>query len=113
MLLTTAMLLFLAQAPPAAAPRAAAAAPAGSAEDHIGAGLLAFKRRSYAKAEAEFKAATEADPQSAAAAFYLGYTLYKDVEPKRPFHPGKQKAAEWFAKAYQLDPAFKPAWNAK
>jgi tetratricopeptide (TPR) repeat protein len=107
-----ALLLALAQAPPASAPAAAPGA-AVSASDHVTAGLAAFKRRHYAKAEVEFRAATVADPQSAAAAYYLGYTYYKQVEPKRPFHPDKQKAAEWFAKAYQIDPTFKPVWASK
>ena len=52
----------------------------------------------------------DADPQSAAAHYYLGYVVYKIAEPKRPFHPEKQRAADLFAKAYALDPTFRPAW---
>jgi hypothetical protein len=37
--------------------------------------------------------------------------VYKIAEPKRPFHPDKQKAADLFAKAYSLDPEFKPVWH--
>ncbi len=112
------------QAPPPEAPEAAAepaaaaqtesaATPASSASApaSIEAGLRAFGRRRYTQAEIEFRKALEADPQSAAAAYYLGYTYYKVAEPKRPFHPDKQKAAALFAKAYELDPAFKPAWT--
>ena len=62
-------------------------------------------------AEAEFSKAVEADPRSAAAYFYLGYTQYKRVEPKRPFHPDKQKAAASFAKAFELEPGFRPVWG--
>ena len=52
----------------------------------------------YAVAEIEFRKAMEAEPGSAAAAFYLGYTYYKMAEPKRPFHPDKKKSAELFAR---------------
>jgi tetratricopeptide (TPR) repeat protein len=99
-------------APPAeAAPAEAAPAPTASAGALIEAGLKAFGRRRYTQAEIEFRKALEADPQSAAAAYYLGYTYYKTAEPKRPFHPDKRKAAEMFARAYELDPAFRPAWS--
>jgi hypothetical protein len=53
----------------------------------------------------------DAEPQNAAALFYLGYTYYKIAEPKRHDSPGKQRAAELFAKAYALDPAFTPVWH--
>jgi len=81
-----------------------------AAQPFIDAGLAHFKKRRFARAEAEFQRAVEADPSSAAAHFYLGYAQYKQVEPKRPFHPGKQEAAAHFAKAYELDPTFKPVW---
>ena len=98
-----------AQEPPAAAP-AAKTAPA-STDAHIDSGLAAFKRKRFRQAEIEFRQALDADPKSAAATWYLAYTYYKMAEPKRPFHPDKQKAAELFAKAYELDPQFKPAWS--
>jgi len=84
---------------------------AGAAQTHIDAGLAAFRKKRFAAARQHFEEAVAADPNSAAANFYLGYTIYKIAEPKRPFHPDKQKAAEFFAKAYQLDPTFKPAWS--
>ncbi|PYQ21195.1 MAG: hypothetical protein DMF81_16135 [Acidobacteria bacterium] len=93
---------------PAPAP---AAATAESPDAHIDAGLAAFKKKRFRQAEVEFRKALDADPQSAAATWYLGYTYYKMAEPKRPFHPDKQKAAELFAKAYELDPQFKPVWS--
>jgi Tfp pilus assembly protein PilF len=86
------------------------AASSATAEAAIDAGLKAFKRRRFTQAEAEFSKAVQADPRSAAAHFYLAYTYYKMVEPKRPFHPDKQKAAAVFAKAYELDPGFRPVW---
>ena len=95
---------------PAPAP-AARAATAESPDAHIDAGLAAFKKKRFRQAEVEFRKALDADPQSAAATWYLGYTYYKMAEPKRPFHPDKQKAAELFAKAYELDPQFKPVWS--
>jgi tetratricopeptide (TPR) repeat protein len=111
------------EAPPPSAPApqespsgvSAADLPTASsaAAPHIDAGLAAFKKRHFAQAEAEFRKAEEADPQSAAAAFYLGYTYYKIAEPKHRLTPDKQKAAELFAKAFAIDPNFKPVWQSK
>jgi len=81
-----------------------------SVDADIEAGLAAFRRRRFHEAEKHFQAAVEADPQSAAATWYLGYTVYKIAEPKRPFHPDKQRAAQLFARAYELDPSFRPVW---
>ncbi|PYQ52547.1 MAG: hypothetical protein DMF78_11060 [Acidobacteria bacterium] len=100
-----------APAEPAAGEPAAAAAPTGSAGDAIQAGLAAFGKRRFSQAKAEFEKAVAADPQSAAAHFYLGYTIYKIAEPKKHDSPGKHEAAEQFAKAYELDPNFKPVWG--
>jgi tetratricopeptide (TPR) repeat protein len=100
-------------AEPEPAETAAPAAGAGGAQEHIDAGLKAFKRRRFSAAQAEFQKALDADPQSAAAAFYLGYAHYKIAEPTRRNVAGKQKAAELFAKAFELDPAFKPVWGGK
>jgi Tfp pilus assembly protein PilF len=83
------------------------------ATDPLGAGLVEFKQKKFARAEADFEKAVEADPKSAAAHFYLGYAIYKTAEPKKAFHPDKQKAASEFAKAYELDPAFRPEWGPK
>ena len=114
------LLPALQQAPPpkAPAPKDSAvtaadmpAASTGAAQPHLDAGLAAFKKRRFSQAEVEFRKALEAEPQNAAAAFYLGYTYYKIAEPKRHDSPGKQKAAELFAKAYALDPAFTPVWR--
>jgi tetratricopeptide (TPR) repeat protein len=96
-----------AQEPPAPAPAAASA----SVDSHIDAGLAAFKKKRFRQAEIHFRQAVDADPNNAAATWYLGYTYYKMAEPKRPFHPDKQKAADLFAKAYQLDPLFRPVWS--
>ena len=96
---------------PAAAP--AASASTMSADEHIAAGLAAFKKKRFAAARGHFQEAVEASPDSAAAHFYLGYTIYKIAEPKRANSPGKQEAAQHFAKAYDLDPGFKPAWHGR
>jgi len=99
-------------AEPAATDAAApAAAPTDSASDAIQAGLAAFAKRRFAQAREAFERAVAADPQSAAAHFYLGYTIYKIAEPKKHDSPGKHEAAEHFAKAYELDPNFKPVWG--
>jgi tetratricopeptide (TPR) repeat protein len=99
------------EAAPAApeAPAAPSASPAEAQVD-IDAGLALFRKRRFKQAETEFEKAVGADPGSAAANFYLGYTVYKIAEPKRPNDPGKRRAAELFAKAYDLDPAFRPVW---
>ena len=103
------------QAPPAApapeAPPPAASVAAPAAAPHLDAGIAAFKKRRFSAARAEFEKAGEADPQSAAAAYYLGYTYYKLGEPSRRMNANKEKARELFAKAYTLDPAFRPTWG--
>ena len=87
-----------------------AAVDATASQSHIDEGLALFKRRRFAAAKKHFQAAVDANPNDAAATFYLAYTVYKIAEPKRPFHPEKQQAAELFDKAYELDPNFKPVW---
>jgi Tfp pilus assembly protein PilF len=94
---------------PAEEPPAATSAPAASGS--VDRGLSLYHRRQFTRAAAEFQAAADADPQNAAAAWYLAYTWYKIAEPKRPFHPDKAKAAELFAKAFAIDPTFKPDWG--
>jgi tetratricopeptide (TPR) repeat protein len=114
MLLATALLsvALAPQAPPAEpstpAVRAAEASPAGAALD---AGIAAFKKRRFAAARAEFEKALAADPQSAAAAYYLGYAHYKLGEPSRRMNADKERAKELFAKAFALDPTFRPTWG--
>jgi Tfp pilus assembly protein PilF len=76
----------------------------------IATGLELFRKRRFRQAEAEFQKAVEADPQNAAAHFYLGYTLYKISEPTKRLTAEKQRAAEEFARAYALDPLFQPVW---
>ena len=97
---------------PAALPPAASAS-AMSAEEHIEMGKAAFRRKRFAAARDHFQQAVAASPDSAAAHYYLGYAIYKIAEPKRPNNPGKQEAAGHFAKAYELDPAFKPSWRTR
>ena len=89
------------------------AASSMSADEHITMGQAAFKRRRFAAASKHFQQAVDASPDSAAAHFYLGYTIYKIAEPKRPNSPGKQEAAQHFAKAYELDPGFKPTGHGR
>jgi tetratricopeptide (TPR) repeat protein len=99
-------------APPAPKQRAAPAAEAtADAPSAIAAGQAAFKKRHFKAAQADFEKALAADPQSAAAAFYLGYTHYKIGEPSRRMNGHKEQAKELFAKAFALDPAFTPDWG--
>jgi tetratricopeptide (TPR) repeat protein len=81
------------------------------AEEHRAAGLAAYRKLHFQEAEGHFQAAVDADPGSAAAMYYLGYAVYKIAEPKRPNDPGKRRAAELFARAYQIDPGFTPNWG--
>ena len=85
----------------------------GVAQSAIEAGLAAFKRRRFSQAEVEFSRAVAADPGSAAAHFYLGYTHYKMGEPPRRMNAHKETARQEFAKAFELDPAFRPVWVRK
>ena len=119
MLLATVLLsaALAPQAPPPEVPAPeppAVTAPAtatSAADPYLGAGIAAFKKRRFAAARAEFEKAAEADPQSAAAAYYLGYTFYKIGEPSRRLNANKEKAKELFAKAFSLDPTFAPTWG--
>ena len=121
MLLAT-VLLSAALAPQAAPPATPVQEPApavkaadlpspGPANANIQSGIAAFKKRRFAAARTEFEKAWAADPQSAAAAYYLGYTYYKLGEPSRRMNENKEKARELFAKAFSLDPAFRPTWG--
>jgi Tfp pilus assembly protein PilF len=116
MLAGTVLLLALAAQAPAGTP-ATPSTPAmatdtpGAADPHLTAGIAAFRHHRFAAARAEFEKAEAAEPQSAAAAFYLGYTYYKIGEPSRRMNANKEKAKELFAKAFSLDPAFKPTWG--
>jgi len=69
--------------------------------------MAAYWKLHFQEAQGHFQAAVDADPNSAAALYYLGYTVYKIAEPKRPNDPGKRRAAELFARAYQIDPALR------
>ena len=97
-------------AAPATEPKARTA---GAAQEYIDAGLKAFRRHRLSTAQGEFQKAVDADPQSAEATFYLAYAYYKIAEPSRRLTPGKRQAAALFAKAFELDPAFRPAWGHK
>ena len=82
-----------------------------AADPYLASGIAAFKKRRFAAARAEFEKAEAANPQSAAAAYYLGYTYYKIGEPSRRMDANKEKAKELFAKAFSLDPTFRPTWG--
>jgi tetratricopeptide (TPR) repeat protein len=101
-------------APPPAPPQVAATeikAEEPAAAAAIATGQAAFKKRRFRAAQADFEKAVAADPQSAAAAFYLGYTHYKIGEPSRRMNEHKEQARELFAKAFTLDPGFRPDWG--
>ncbi len=102
------------EAPPPAPPQAVASSEiqaAGPAATAIAAGQAAYKKRRFRAALADFEKALAADPQSASAAFYLGYTFYKLGEPSRRVNENKERARELFAKAFTLDPGFRPDWG--
>jgi hypothetical protein len=81
--------------------------------EEMASGLAAYRRLHFQEAAGHFQAAVDADPHSAAALYYLGYTVYKIAEPKRPNDPGKRVAAGLFARAYEIDPAFAPGWGVR
>ena len=85
----------------------------GTAEEQMATGLAAYRRLHFREAAGHFQAAVDADPHSAAALYYLGYTIYKIAEPKRPNDPGKREAAGLFARAYEIDPGFAPGWGVR
>jgi len=87
------------------------APPPTAAAPYLEAGIAAFKKRRFSAARSEFEKAEATDPQSAAAAYYLGYTYYKLGEPSRRMNANKEKAKELFAKAFGLDPTFRPTWG--
>ena len=91
----------------------AAATAQNGADEQSAAGLAAYWKLHFREAEAHFQAAVDADPGSAAALYYLGYTVYKIAEPKRHDDPGKRRAAELFARAYAIDPDFRPGWGVR
>ena len=113
MLLATVLLsaALAPQAPTPAAPAAEPPAVTAASDPHIAAGVAAFKKRRFAAARAEFEKAETANPQSAAAAYYLGYTYYKIGEPSRRMDANKEKAKDFFGKAFSLDPTFTPRWG--
>jgi hypothetical protein len=89
----------------------AAARAENTSQEQRAAGMKAYWRLNFQEAAGHFQAAVDADPQSAAALYYLGYSVYKIAEPKRPNDPGKQRAAGFFARAYEIDPGFTPGWG--
>jgi TolA-binding protein len=96
------------ETPPAATPP-----PAGTEQASIDAGLKAFIRGRFSTARDAFQRAYDANPRDPAAAFYLGYALYKLGEPSRRMDADKTRARELFAQAYSLDPLFQPVWGQK
>ena len=84
-----------------------------AAEPFIAKGLDLYKRLRLRAAREEFQKAVDADPENAAAHYYLGYTLYKIGEPTRRLSPEKVQATEQFARCYDLDPTFRPIWRSR
>jgi len=76
-------------------------------------GILLYKKHRFHAAADEFRKAVDEDPQSAAAQYYLGYTLYKIGEPTRRLTPEKEESKDHFAKAFELDPLFVPTWSVR
>jgi tetratricopeptide (TPR) repeat protein len=81
-----------------------------AAEPFIAKGLLLYRKLRFQEARKELERAVEADPYSARAHFYLGYTLYKIAEPTRRLTAEKVQAREEFARSFALDRSFRPVW---
>lgn len=89
---------------------AAAANDRQACETLIAQGLRSYRKLHFQEARREFQSAVDADPTSAPAHFYLGYTLYKIGEPTRRMTPEKVQAREEFARCFELDQNFRPVW---
>jgi tetratricopeptide (TPR) repeat protein len=94
---------------PVPAPRSVASLDTPSPQSAMDKGLALYKRHQFQAARQAFQQATEADPESAAAHFYLGYTLYKIAEPTKRLTPEKQEALAHFSRCFELDPKFVPS----
>lgn len=76
----------------------------------IARGLVLYRQLQFRSAQRAFEEAVAADPSSAAAHYYLAYTLYKIAEPTRRLTPEKVRASQEFARCFELDPSFQPTW---
>jgi Tfp pilus assembly protein PilF len=101
------------QEPSAAATPRTTAAAAPAASDSLDKGIALLRRARYRPARVELEKAVAADPQSAAAHYYLGFALYKITEPARRLTKEKEAAAEHFAACYAIDPGFRPDFGRK
>jgi|RhiMetdeSRZDD1v2_1073273.scaffolds.fasta_scaffold182846_2 Tfp pilus assembly protein PilF len=86
----------------------APAVTAPSASSSLDKGVALLRRARYRPARVELENAVAADPQSAAAHYYLGFALYKIAEPTRRLTKEKEAAAQHFATCYSIDPGFRP-----
>ena len=66
---------LLGAAPAEPAPAAFLVADAADSHSYLVNGIVLYKKRHFRAASEEFRKATAADPASAAAEYYLGYTL--------------------------------------
>jgi tetratricopeptide (TPR) repeat protein len=82
-----------------------------AAAPYIASGVAQYRRLRFRAARDEFEKAVAADPQSAAAEYYLGYSLYKIGEPTRRLTPEKEASKGHFARAFELNPLFVPHWS--
>jgi tetratricopeptide (TPR) repeat protein len=74
-------------------------------------GFTDLKAGRYGTAEQKLLRAIEADPRSAAAHYYLGYTYYLLSRREPATSEYARKAAESIAKAFRIDPTFRPSWG--
>ena len=103
-----------AQEEPAAPQETVSATPAagGDVQSHIDAGLSAFRKRRFAAARAALRAGRGGRPRQRRRAPSTSATRStRSPSPSGPSTRTRQRAAELFAKAYELDPTFKPAWS--
>lgn len=112
MALPALVLSALLSAAPLTEPPALVMEDAAESHSYLVNGIALYKRRHFRAAAEEFRKATAADPASAAAEYYLGYTLYKIAEPTKRVTTEKAESRDHFARAFQLDPLFRPTWSA-
>ena len=78
---------------------------------HIDAGLKAFKRHRYSQAEIDFRKAMDAGPVQRGGRLLPRLHVLQDGRAEAPVPSRQAKSAQLFARAFELDPKFKPVWR--
>src|SRR5262245_44935256 len=107
MIISSLLCMTLVQTPqqatknPVPPPQPPAAVAAPGAVSSLEKGLALYKRQQFQAARMAFQQAVDAEPENAAAHYYLGYTLYKIAEPTKRLTPEKQAALQHFSRCFE------------